>query len=75
MWPPRRPRLELEEADYEQEENAEPEPPRRRKWARRRVNPFIEDEAGVDGDASGDEGTDNENDDLDGFIVADDVEF
>ena len=74
VWPPRRPRLELEEADYEQEDN-EPEPPRRRKRARRRMNPFIDAEAGVDGDASGDEGTDDENDDLDGFIVADDVKF
>ena len=74
VWPPRRPRLELEEADYEQEDS-EPKPPRRRKKARRRVNPFIDAEAGVDGDASNDEGTDDENDDLDGFIVADDVEF
>ena len=75
VWPPRRPRLELEEADYEQDENAEPEPPRRQKKARRRVNPVIDAEAGVDGDVSNDEGTDDENDDLDGFIVADDVEF
>ena len=74
MWPPRRPRLELEEAEYEQEDN-EPEPPRRRKRARRRVNPFIDAEAGVDKDASGDEGTEEENDELDGFLVADDVEF
>ena len=29
----------------------------------------------MDGEASGDEGTDDENDDLDGFIVADDDEF
>ena len=75
VWPPRRPRLELEEADYEQDENAEPEPPRRQKKARRHVNLFIDAEAGVDGDVSNDEGTDDENDDLDGFIVADDVEF
>ena len=75
VWPPRRPRLDLEEADYEQDENAEPEPQRRRKRARRRVNPFIDAEVGVDGDASGDEETDDENNDLDGFIVADDVEF
>ena len=75
VWPPRRPRLELEEADYEQDENAKPAPPRRRKRARRRVNPFNTAEAGVDGDASGDEETDDENNDLDGFIVADDVEF
>ena len=75
MWPKRRPRLELEEADYEQDENAEPEPPRRQKKARRRVNPFIDAEAGVEVNASNDEGTDDENDDLDGFLVADDVEF
>ena len=74
VWPPRRPRLELEEADYQQEDT-EPEPPRCRKKAKRRVNPFIDAEAGVDGDGSNDEGTDDENDDLDGFIVADDVEF
>ena len=74
VWPPRRPRLELEEADYEQEDT-EPKPPRRRKKARRRVNPFIDAEAGVDRDVSGDEETDDENNDLDGFIVANDVEF
>ena len=39
VWPPRRPRLELEEADFEPDKNAEPEPPRNRKKARRRVNP------------------------------------
>lgn len=50
------------------------EPPiRRRRAARRRVNPFIDAEAGVDGDASADE--DDESDaDLDGFIVGDDVD-
>ena len=66
--------LKLEEADYEQKDT-EPEPPRRRKKARRRVNPFIDAETGVDGDASNDEGTEDENDYLDGFIVADDVKF
>ena len=75
VWQPRHPRIEFEEADYEQNENAKPEPPRRRKKTRRRVNPFIDAEAGVDGDASNDEGTDDKNDDLDGFIIADDVEF
>ena len=29
----------------------------------------------MDGDESGDEGHDDENNDLDGFIVADDVEY
>ena len=75
VWPPRRQRLKLEEGNYELEEDAEPKPPRRRKRVRRRVNPFIEAETGVNGDASGDEGSDDENDDLDGFIVADDVDF
>ena len=39
---------------------------------RTRDNPFIETEAGVDGDASADE-DDDDGADLDGFIVADDV--
>ena len=39
------------------------------------MNLFIDAEAGVDGDASNDEGADDENDDLDGFIVADNIEF
>ena len=39
------------------------------------MNPFLDAEAGVDGDASGDEGTDDKNDDLDGFNLADDDEF
>ena len=75
VWPPRRPHMEFDDADYEQEVNVELVPPRRRKRARRRANPFIDAEAGVDGDASGDERSDDENDDLDGFIVADDVEY
>ena len=75
MWPPRRPHLEFDDGDYEQEEDTEPEPLRRRKKVRRRVNPFIDAEAGVDGDASIDEGSEDESDDLDGFIVADDIEF
>ena len=75
VWPPRRPHLEFNDGDYGQEEDTEPQLVRRRKSARRRVNPFIDSEAGVDGDASGDERSDDENDDLDGFIVADDIEF
>ena len=39
------------------------------------MNPFIDAEPCVDGDASNDEESDDENDDLDGFIVADDIEF
>ena len=75
VWPPRRPHLEFDDGHYEQEKDTEPEPPKQRKNARRRVNPFIDAEAGVDGDASNDEGFDDENDELDGFIVADDIEF
>ena len=75
VWPPRCPRLEFVVGDYEQEENTEPKPPRRRKRARPSANPFIDVKAGVDGEASGDEESDDENDYLDGFIVADDVEF
>ena len=45
------------------------------KKTRRRTNLFIEVEAGVNGDASGDEETEDENDDLDGFIIADEVKF
>ena len=67
--------MEFDDGDYEQEYDTEPQPVRRRKSARRRANPFIDTEAGVDGEASGDEQTDDENDDLDGFIVADDVEY
>ena len=69
MWPPRRTRL-----DSEMEEEDEPRaPPQRRKKARRRANPFIETEAGVDDDASEDES--DGNNDLEDFIVPDDVEF
>ena len=75
VLPLRRPHLAFEDGDYEQEKDTEPQPVRLRKTARRRVNPFIDVEAGVDGDASGDEVTDDKNDDLDGFIVADDVEY
>ena len=75
VWPPRRPHLELEDGDYEQESDAESEPPRRRKKALRRTNPFIDAEAAVDGEASCDEVTEDENDYLDGCIVANDVEF
>ena len=75
VWPFCRPHLQLENGDYEQESDAETEQSRRRKKPRRRINPFIDAMAGVDGDASGDEGTEDKNDDLNGFIVADDVEF
>ena len=73
VWPPRRPNLEFDDGDFEEEENTEPELPKRKKTVRRRVNPFIDAEAGVNGEASNDEGSDNKYYDLDGFIVADDI--
>ena len=53
------------------------EEPRRRKLVRRRANPFLDAEAGVEGDGSDDELSVDENSDidLDGFIVANDVEY
>ena len=75
VWPPRRPQLKFDDGDYEQEVYTEPQPVRHRKSALHSANPLIDAKAGVDGDASGDEETDNENDDLDGFIVTDDVEY
>ena len=75
VWPPRRSHLEFDDGDYEQEEDTEPQPVRRRKNERRRANPLIDTEARVDVKESGDEQTDDENDDLDGFIVEDDVEY
>ena len=68
MCPPRRPRSESEEEDAEP-----PQRPQRRRKTRRRANPFIESEAGVEADASDDE-TDGDND-LSDFIVSDDVEY
>ena len=52
VWPPRRSHLEFDDGYYEQEEDTEPQPVRRRKHARRRANPFIDTEVGVDGNAS-----------------------
>ena len=75
VWPPRPPHIKFDDGDYEQEEDSEPDPPRRRKRARRRANPFIDAEAGMDKEASGDERSEFENDDLDGFKVADDGEY
>ena len=75
VCPTRRPHMEFDDWDYKQDEDAEPEQTRRRKRARRSENPFIDAEAVLDGDASGDEKTDDENDDLQGFIIADDVEY
>ena len=73
VWPFSRAHLKLEDGDYKQERAAEPKPPRCRKKARRRTNPFIDAIAGVDDDASGDEETEDKNDDFDDNIVADEV--
>ena len=70
-----RPHLKFVDGDYKHDKITEPEPQRRRKKARRRVNPFIKSEARVDWNASGDDGTDDENDDLNKFIVVDDFGF
>ena len=75
VWPPCRPHMEFDDNDYEHDKNVDLKPARRRKRARLRANLFIDAKAGVDKDASGDEGTDDEIDNLDGFIVADDVVY
>ena len=74
VWPPRSSLMNFDDGYYKQEDT-EPEPPRRWKNAQRRLNSFIEAVSGVDGDASNDVKSDNENDYLDGFIVFDDVEY
>ena len=76
VWPPQRPYLEFDDENYTQED-VKLEEPRRRKQLRRSANRFLDAEAGVDGDASDDEHDVDENCDydLDGFIVADDVEY
>ena len=68
VWPSRSPRLESEEEFAEP-----PQRPQKRRKTRRRANPFIESEAGVEGDASDDES--DEDNDLADFIVSDDVEY
>ena len=73
VWPPCRPHLEFDNGDYEQQKDTEPELPTSWNKARSSVNLFIDAEANVDGDASNDEGSEDENDDLDGFIVADNI--
>ena len=55
------------------DEEAEPQRPQRRKKVRKRANPFIKSEAGVDGDASEDES--DEYDDLADFIVPDYLKY
>ena len=73
IWQPRRHHLKFYKAYYEKVEDAETEPPSRRKKIRRRVKTFIYAKARVDGDASGDKITDEEYNNQDKLIVADDV--
>ena len=77
VWPPRRLRLEMVEEDNNLEQDKEINVPKRQKKATRRANMFIDTETGVDEDASDDEDIANENsdDDLDRFIVADDIDY
>ena len=75
MWPFRRLHLEFDYGDYELAENAEPEPLRTQKQARRRANLLIDAKAGVNGEASGHERSDYDIENLDRFIVADDVSY
>ena len=75
MVSPRRLRMEFDVGNYKQKDVNEPEPPKHRKRAKRSANPFIDAEAGVNGEASGDEKSDDKNYNLDKFIAADVVEF
>ena len=65
---PRRLQLEFYDGDYRPEEDTEPELLRRGKKTRLRMNPFIDADAGVDGDASNNDGFEDENDDLDDLL-------
>ena len=73
-WPRRRQHIKFDDGDYKQDEDVESEPPRRRKRERCSANPLIDADAGADEDARGEKEFDDVNDDLDGFIVADDIE-
>ena len=74
VLPPRRPHLEFDDGDNEQVDT-EPEPPKQRHIARQSVNPFIDSDAAMDENTSNDEGSNDENEDLDVFIVTDNIEF
>ena len=67
--------LNITTAYYEQKDDPKPKYPRRLKRAIRRANLFIDAEAHVDGDAKGDKKSDDENNGLNSFIVADVVKF
>ena len=64
VWPPRRPHLDFDDKDYELED-AEPKELRRRKQVRRRGNPFLDADVGVDRDTKEDEQCVDENNDYD----------
>ena len=61
---------QLTKFDWEDAEEAEEEQPRPKR-RRKANNPFIDSEAGVDGDASGDES--DRSDDMDSFIDDSDI--
>ena len=73
VWRPRRTTLKSDDGDYKQ--NTEPEPLRRSNTAGQNVNLFVDAEAGVARGARNDKWFHDENDDHNGFIVADDIEF
>lgn len=61
--------------DYKQNKDIKQLPTKRQKRARRRSNLWIDAFAGVDGNVRGDEGTDNKNNDVNWFIVVEDVKY
>jgi len=73
VWPPPAAAAARHESDLESsEDEAVDAEPRRRRHARRPTNPFIETEAGVDGEASADEDDLEADPTMGGFIVGDD---
>ena len=67
--------LDFDDGNYLQEEDAAPKRPIRRKKANRRANLLMDADAGVDEKSSAYKETDDKNDYLCWFIIADDVEF
>ena len=74
VWAPRRLHLKFDNGDYQQKEDTEQKPPIQRIEARRCDNLFIDSEVSVVGDGNNDKESDDKNNKLDGFIVADDME-
>lgn len=75
VWLSRSQHMEFDDGDYEPVENVEKVPPFCRKRAERHATPFINADVGVDGDATNDTESYDDNDDLGGFIVADKIEY